>query len=73
MSLNKNKIDFFLLGRVLVLAKPYKSVFIIASILAVVLALISALPEIIDFLGKLPGWIVEIANWIGELFGQTPQ
>ena len=36
--MNKNRIDFFLLGRVLRLAKPYKRVFIIAGILAIILA-----------------------------------
>jgi ATP-binding cassette, subfamily B, multidrug efflux pump len=42
-SLDKNKIDFFLLGRVLTLAKPYKNVFIVAAVLAVVLAPLSTL------------------------------
>ena len=37
-STNKNKIDYFLLGRVLRLARPYRIIFILAGILAVVLA-----------------------------------
>ncbi len=41
--MNKNKIDFFLLGRVLRLAKPYKNVFIAAAILTVVLAPLATL------------------------------
>lgn len=41
--MNKNKIDYFLLGRVLRLAKPYKSIFIAAAVLAVVLAPLSTL------------------------------
>ncbi len=41
--MNKNKIDFFLLGRVLALAKPYRSVFIIAGVLAVILAPLATL------------------------------
>lgn len=41
--MNKNKIDFFLLGRVLRLAKPYKRVFIAAAILTVVLAPLATL------------------------------
>ena len=36
--MNKNKIDYLLLGRVLALAKPYRLVFISAGVLAVVLA-----------------------------------
>jgi len=36
--MSKNKIDYILLGRVLSLAKPYKMVFVLAGILAVVLA-----------------------------------
>lgn len=42
-SLDKNKIDFFLLGRVLGLAKPYRSTFILAGILAVLLAPLATL------------------------------
>ncbi|MEM9921564.1 MAG: ABC transporter ATP-binding protein, partial [Bacteroidota bacterium] len=37
-SLDKNKIDFFLLGRVLSLAKPYRKIFILAGVLAVALS-----------------------------------
>ena len=37
-SLDKNKIDYYLLGRVLRLARPYRMIFIAAGILAVVLA-----------------------------------
>ena len=36
--MDKNKIDYLLLGRVLALAKPYRLVFIFAGVLAVVLA-----------------------------------
>lgn len=36
--MNKNKIDYLLLGRVLALAKPYKKVFFLAGVLTVVLA-----------------------------------
>ncbi len=43
MSKNKNKIDFFLLGRVLKLARPYRLVFVVAAVLAVVLAPLSTL------------------------------
>ncbi len=41
--MSKNKIDFFLLGRVLRLAKPYKKVFITAAVLTVVLAPLATL------------------------------
>lgn len=37
-SSNKNKVDFLLLGRVLGLAMPYKKIFILAAVLAVVLS-----------------------------------
>lgn len=43
ISMDKNKIDFFLLGRVLALAKPYKLSFAIAGLLAVILAPVSIL------------------------------
>ena len=39
--MNKNKVDYLLLGRVLALAKPYKKVFALAGILTVVLAPLS--------------------------------
>ncbi len=42
-SLDKNKIDFFLLGRVLRQALPYRSLFILAGVLAVVLAPLATL------------------------------
>ena len=46
--MNKNKVDFYLLGRVLKLAKPYKWTFIIAAVLAVILApLATARPYLI--------------------------
>ena len=35
---NKNKIDFFLLGRLLSWARPYRGIFILAAVLAIVLA-----------------------------------
>jgi ATP-binding cassette subfamily B protein len=41
--MDKNKFDFFLLGRVLGLAKPYRKIFTAAGILAVVLAPIAIL------------------------------
>ena len=43
MEVNKNKFDFYLLGRVLALAKPYKLIFILAGTLAVVNAPIATL------------------------------
>ncbi len=47
--MNKNKIDFFLLGRVLALAKPYKGLFILAGSLAVILApLATARPYLVQ-------------------------
>lgn len=42
-SLDKNKIDFYLLGRVLGLARPYRSVFLTAGVLAVLLAPLATL------------------------------
>lgn len=42
-SLDKNKIDFYLLGRVLGLAKPYRGVFALAVLLTVVLAPLATL------------------------------
>ena len=42
-SLERNKIDFLLLGRVLAMAKPYKWVFVLAAVLAVVLAPLATL------------------------------
>ncbi|MEL6866367.1 MAG: ABC transporter ATP-binding protein, partial [Bacteroidota bacterium] len=41
--MDNNKIDLLLLGRVLALAKPYKVVFILAGVLAVVLAPLATL------------------------------
>jgi ATP-binding cassette subfamily B multidrug efflux pump len=49
--MNKNKIDYLLLGRVLVLAKPYKKVFILAGVLTVLLAPLAILrPYIIKIM-----------------------
>lgn len=42
-SLDKNKIDFYLLGRVLQLARPYRLTFIAAAILAIILAPVSTI------------------------------
>ena len=42
-SLDKNKIDFYLLGRVLGLAKPYRRIFLLAGGLAVLLAPLATL------------------------------
>ncbi|MCO6476131.1 MAG: ABC transporter ATP-binding protein [Phaeodactylibacter sp.] len=42
-SLDKNKIDFYLLGRVLGLARPYRSTFLLAGVLAVLLAPLATL------------------------------
>lgn len=42
-SQDKNKIDFYLLGRVLQLAKPYRITFALAAILAVILAPLSTI------------------------------
>lgn len=75
-SLNKNKIDFFLLGRVLALAKPYKGVFILAAILAVVLAPLATLrPYLIqvmvdDYIFKydIPGLVKIVFLVSGVLF-----
>ncbi|HHH50531.1 MAG TPA: ABC transporter ATP-binding protein, partial [Saprospiraceae bacterium] len=41
--MNTNKIDYLLLGRVLKLALPYRSIFILAAVLAVVLAPLATL------------------------------
>jgi len=41
--MDKNKIDFLLLGRILALAKPYRLVFVLAAALAVVLAPLATL------------------------------
>ena len=62
-SLDKNKIDFFILKRVLQLAKPYKGVFIVSALLAVVLAPLAILrpyliKEMVDdyiFVNDIPG------------------
>ena len=49
--MNKNKIDYLLLGRVLALAKPYRKVFILAGVLTVVLAPLAILrPYIIKIM-----------------------
>ncbi|MFK7774655.1 MAG: ABC transporter ATP-binding protein [Saprospiraceae bacterium] len=49
--MNKNKIDYLLLGRVLGLAKPYRKVFILAGVLTVVLAPLAILrPYIIKIM-----------------------
>lgn len=42
-SLDKNKIDLYLLGRVLALAKPYRGTFILSGVLAVLLAPLATL------------------------------
>lgn len=42
-SLERNKIDFYLLGRVLRQARPYRTIFIVAGLLAVVLAPLATL------------------------------
>ncbi len=41
--MDKNKIDYLLLGRILALAKPYTKIFLLAGILAVILAPLSTL------------------------------
>ena len=41
--MDKNKIDFLLLGRILALAKPYRLVFVLAAALAVILAPLATL------------------------------
>ncbi|MEM6963548.1 MAG: ABC transporter ATP-binding protein [Bacteroidota bacterium] len=49
--MDKNKIDYLLLGRVLALAKPYRKVFALAGILTVVLAPLAIMrPAIIKFM-----------------------
>ncbi len=64
-SLDKNKIDFYLLGRVLGLAKPYRGVFALAVFLTVVLAPLATLRP----------WLVQdiVDNYIfaGDVGGLT--
>ncbi len=43
-SINRNKIDFLLLGRVLRLASPYKRLFIISAVLAIMVAPFATAP-----------------------------
>lgn len=70
-SLDKNKIDFYLLGRVLGLARPYKKVFWTAGILAVVLAPVATLrPYLVKvmvdehiFVGDIDG-LTRVAFWL---------
>lgn len=74
-SLNKNKIDFLLLGRVLALAKPYKLVFAAAAFLAVVLAPIAVyrpylVKEMVDdyiFVNDIPGLTMMAMLFCGVL------
>lgn len=74
-SLNKNKIDFFLLGRVIRLARPYRIVFIAAAILALVLAPIAILrPYLIKvmvddyiFFSDIPGLLKMTMIFCGVL------
>ncbi len=62
-EIDKNKFDFYLLKRVIRLAKPYRNVFVGAGVLAVILAPVAILrPYLIQvmiddyvFLGDLPG------------------
>ena len=73
--MNKNKVDYLLLGRVLKLAKPYRSTFILAAVLTVVLAPLAILkPTIIkimvdDFIFKfdIPGLSKWAMIFIGVL------
>ena len=73
--MNKNKVDYLLLGRVLKLAKPYRSTFILAGVLTVVLAPLAILkPTIIkimvdDFIFKfdIPGLTKWAMIFIGVL------
>jgi len=73
--MNKNKIDYLLLGRVLNLAKPYRKTFILAAVLTVVLAPLAILkPTIIkimvdDFIFKfdVPGLTKWAMIFIGVL------
>ncbi|MEL7118993.1 MAG: ABC transporter ATP-binding protein [Bacteroidota bacterium] len=44
---NKNKFDYILLGRVLRLAKPYQRIFVLAAILAIVVAPLASIPPYI--------------------------
>lgn len=41
--MNRNQIDFYLLGRVLKLARPYRTIFIAAALLAIILAPLATL------------------------------
>ena len=71
--MDKNKIDYLLLGRVLRLAKPYRKIFILAGVLAVVLAPLAIMrPTIIkimvdDYIFKydIPG----LTRWALILIG----
>jgi len=69
-SLERNKIDFYLLGRVLRQAKPYRAVFITAGVLAVVLAPLATLrPYLIqrmvdDYIFQFD---IEGMTWLGLL------
>ncbi len=73
--MNKNKIDYLLLGRVLNLAKPYRQTFLLAGVLTVVLAPLAILkPTIIkimvdDFIFKfdIPGLSKWAMIFIGVL------
>lgn len=74
-SLDKNKIDFLLLGRVLRQAMPYRTVFIVAAILAVVLAPVATLrPYLVQvmvdnyiFANNLPGLSMMAMVFVGVL------
>jgi ATP-binding cassette, subfamily B, multidrug efflux pump len=75
-SLDKNKIDFYLLGRVLGLARPHRSIFALAVILTVVLAPLATLrpylvQKIVDdyiFVSDIEGMSRMILILFGALF-----
>ena len=78
-NVNKNKIDFFLLGRVIRLARPYRSVFIAAGILALVLApiaivrpyLVKVMVDDYIFFGDIEGLLKMTMIFVGVLVLQV--
>jgi ATP-binding cassette subfamily B protein len=75
-SLDKNKIDFYLLGRVLGLARPHRSIFALAVFLTVILAPLATLrpflvQKIVDdhiFVNDIAGLKLMILILFGALF-----
>ncbi|MDB4727583.1 ABC transporter ATP-binding protein/permease [Saprospiraceae bacterium] len=78
MSQSSNKIDFHLLSRVLTLAKPYRLIFTVAAILAVIMAPVATLrPYLVQvmvddyiFQGDIPGLTFMAFVFVGvTIFG----